>query len=144
TALLTADVPDDPPVRLNAILALANLGDPNATGPLLGFFGAASGAPKAAAGMAVASLGRQNPIVLDDAAFQVLLAGTRDGDAAVRAAAFAALGACQLSADQALACAVANRPTVGAPEGGGEGGGAGGGEEGGEESTEDGATLSTR
>jgi HEAT repeat protein len=132
TALLTADVPDEPPVRSNAILAMANLGDPNATGPLIGFFGAASGASKAAAGKAVASLGRKNPIVLDDAAFQVLLAGTGDGDPDVRASAFAALGACQLTPDQSLACAVANRPSVGAP-GGGEGCGEG-----------DGATLSAR
>jgi len=141
TALLTADVPDDPPVRLNAIAALANLGDPNASGPLLAFFSASSGVAKAMAGKAVAALGRKSPIALDDAAFQVLLAGTSDGDANVRAAAFDALGACQLTPDQALACAVANRPTVGAPGGGGgcgEGGGCGDG------GSEDGATLSTR
>jgi len=123
TALLTADVPDDPPVRMNAILALANLGDPAAAAPLIAFFGGASGAAKAAAGAAIAALGRKNPMVLDDGAFQTLLAGTADSDALVRASAFDALGACQLTAEQALACAIANRPTAGAPGGGGGGGG---------------------
>jgi HEAT repeat protein len=137
TQLLTADVPEDPPVRMNAIQALANLGDVNAAGPLITFFGSSSGASKAAAGSAIAALGRKNAITLDDASFQTLLAGTKDADASVRAAAFDALGASQLTPDQALACAVANRPTVGGPGGGGEAAAGGGSEEGG-------ALLSTR
>lgn len=119
TSLLTADVPDDPPVRMNAILALANLGDPNAAAPLIAYFGGASGATKAAAGLAVAALGQKNAMRLDDTAFQVLLSGTASADAAVRTAAFAALGACQLTPEQSLACVVANRPTVGGPAGAG-------------------------
>lgn len=121
TALLTADVPEDPPVRMNAILALANLGDPAAAAPLLAYFGGASGASKAAAGIAVAELGRKNALILDDTAFQILLAGTGDGDALVRASAFAALGSAHLTAEQSLACVVANRPTMGGPaaDGGG-------------------------
>lgn len=115
TALLVADVPEDPPVRMNAIRALANLGDPAAAAPLISYFGGASGASKAEAGKAIAELGRKNALALDDAAFQTLLAGTGSGDALVRAAAFAALGSARLTAEQSLACAVANRPTAGAP-----------------------------
>jgi HEAT repeat protein len=131
--LLTGDVPDDPPVRLNAIGALGNIGDTAALTPLLGYFGSASdGALRAAAGHAIASICRKNPQALDDGAFQTLLKGTRAGDAGVRESAFAALGAAQLSPAQALACAVANRPGVGSPAGAEEGGGEeGGGEEGG-------------
>ncbi len=124
TALLTADVPEDPPVRMNAILALANLGDPAAAAPLIAYFGGASGASKAAAGIAVAELGRRNALLLDDTAFQILLGGTASDDALVRAAAFAALGAARLTPEQSLACAVANRPTMGGP--GGDGCGSGG------------------
>jgi HEAT repeat protein len=120
TALLTADVPDEPPVRMNAILALANLGDPAAAAPLIAYFSGASGVSKAAAGLAVADLGRKNAMQLDDTAFQVLLAGTSADDALVRASAFAALGACHLSPEQSLACVMANRPAMG---GGDEGGG---------------------
>jgi HEAT repeat protein len=132
-ALLTADVPDDPPVRMNAILALANLGDPAAAAPLIAFFGGASGALKAAAGLAVADLGRKNAMQLDDPAFQTLLAGTISDDALVRAASFAALGACHLTDEQSLACVVANRPGMGsaAEGGGGCGGGCGCGDDGG-------------
>lgn len=126
TALLTADVPDDPPVRLNAILALANLGDPAAAAPLIAYFGGASGVSKAAAGLAVADLGQKNALMLDDAAFQILLAGTGSDDALVRASAFAALGSAHLTAEQSLACAVANRPTAGAPAAGDGCGGCGG------------------
>jgi len=123
TALLTADVPEDPPVRQNAIFALANLGDPGALPALIDFFGQApSGELKAAAGFAIAMICRKSPQPLDDAGFQALLKGTRSGDVAVRAASFAALGAAQLSAAQAHACVIANRPTVGAPEAGEEGG----------------------
>jgi len=121
TALLTADVPEDPPVRQNAIHALANLGDPGALPALVAYFGNAKGAElKAAAGNAIAAICRKSPQPLEDDAFQALLKGTRSGDASVRAASFAALGAAQLSAAQAHACVIANRPTVGAPEGGEE------------------------
>ena len=126
TALLAADVPEDPPVRMNAILALANLGDPAAAAPLIAYFGGASGDSKAAAGNAIADLGRKNALTLDDGAFQTLLAGTGSGDGDVRASAFAALGSARLTPEQSLACAVASRPTAGAPAGGE---GCGGGEE---------------
>ena len=131
TSLLTADVPEDPPVRMNAILAMANLGDPAAAAPLISYFAGASGPSKAAAGAAVAAIGRQNAMQLDDTAFQALLAGTASGDALVRASAFEALGACKLTDQQSVACAVANRPTKGAPGGSGcgDGGGCAGGDD---------------
>ncbi len=128
TALLTADVPEDPPVRMNAIVAMANLGDPAAVAPLIAYFGGASGASKAAAGMAIADIGQKNALSLDDAAFQVLLAGTSGDDANVRASAFAALGSARLTPEQALACVVVNRPTMGGA--GGDAGGCAGGEAG--------------
>ena len=114
TALLTADVPDDPPVRLNAIRALANIGDAAAMGPLVDYFGKAGGpALKAASGFAIAAICHNSPQMLDDAAFQTLLTGTGSDAILVRASAFAALGSAQLTAEQALACAQANRPTAG-------------------------------
>jgi HEAT repeat protein len=125
TGLVSADVPDEPPVRLNAIRALANLGDPAAVGALLAHFANASNdMSRAAAGDAIAVIFQKSPQGLDEGAFGTLLAGTRAGSAEVRAAAFAALGAAQLTPEQQLACVIANRPTAGAPaaaEGEGEG-----------------------
>jgi len=139
TALLTADVPEDPPVRQGAILALANLGDPGALPALIDYFGnASSDELRAFTGFAIASICRKSPQPLDDAGFQALLKGTRSGDMAVRAASFAALGAAQLTPAQAHACVIANRPTIGGPEAMEE---EGGGEEEEEEWEDDGAGM---
>ncbi|MHC4548898.1 MAG: HEAT repeat domain-containing protein [Planctomycetota bacterium] len=119
TGLLTADVPDDPPVRLNALRALANLGDPAAMGDLISFFGSTDDNPlKAAAGRAIAAICHAGPQTLDEGAFKSLLAGTQSDDEGVRAAAFGALGSASLTDAQALAVAKANRPA--SSGGGGE------------------------
>jgi len=121
TALVTADVPDSPPVRLNAVRALANIADAGAMGTLISFYGSADNAVlRAAAGLAVASICHAAPQTLDDAAFQTLLKGTQSDKILVRAAAFAALGSANLTAAQSHACAKANRP--GAGGGGGDDG----------------------
>jgi HEAT repeat protein len=113
-ALVTADVPDSPPVRLNAMRALANIADAGAMGTLVSFFGSSDNdLLRAAAGMAVASICHATPQTLDDAAFQALLKGTQSKRILVRAAAFAALGSANLTAAQSHACAKANRPGVG-------------------------------
>jgi len=125
TMLLTADVPDDPPVRRNALRALANIADPAATGALISYFGqAADGALKAEAGLALAEIFHKAPQSLDDAAFDTLLKGTQSSDPAVYAAAFGALGSATLTPAQQVKCARLNRPGVGGTagaEGGGEG-----------------------
>ncbi|MHC4971587.1 MAG: HEAT repeat domain-containing protein [Planctomycetota bacterium] len=114
TALVTADVPDSPPVRLNAIRALANIADAGAMGTLISFYGSSDNdLLRAAAGMAVASICHSTPQTLDDAAFETLLKGTQSDAVVVRAAAFAALGSANLTAAQSHACAKANRPGVG-------------------------------
>jgi HEAT repeat protein/CheY-like chemotaxis protein len=114
TALVTADVPDTPPVRLNAIRALANIADAGAMGTLISVFGSSdNNLLRAAAGMAVASICHSAPQTLDDAAFETLLKGTQSDAIVVRAAAFAALGSANLTAAQSHACAKANRPGVG-------------------------------
>lgn len=123
TALLTAEIPADPPVRHNAIRALARLADPASRDGLVAFFG--SGAPaeqRAAAGMAIAAVCRANPGTLSDDAFQGLLKGTHDADAGVRAAAFAAIGSSSVTAAQAYEVAKSNRPGASGDMGGGGGG----------------------
>ncbi|MHC4490528.1 MAG: HEAT repeat domain-containing protein [Planctomycetota bacterium] len=118
-ALVTADVPDAPPVRLNAIRALSNIADAGALGTLISFYGSSDNdVLSAAAGMAVASICHATPQTLDDAAFQTLLKGTQSDAVLVRAAAFAALGSANLTAAQSHACAKANRPGVGGGGGG--------------------------
>jgi HEAT repeat protein len=112
-----ADVPNDPPVRLNALRALANIGDVSALNGLVAFFGSdADGALRAAAGNAIAAICRKGPVVLEEAAFNTLLKGTADGDQGVRMAAFAALGSAALDAGQAVKVAAANRPGAAAGE----------------------------
>ena len=113
-ALLTASLPDDPPVRHNAIRAMANIGDAAAVGGLIAFFGSTDNdAHRAAAGNAIASICRNGSVTLDDAAFNTLLKGTQSGNADVRSAAFSALGSAALTAEQSMACAITNRPGSG-------------------------------
>lgn len=119
TALLTADVPNDPPVRMNAIHAMANLGDGAALAPLIEFFGKTDdNGLKAAAGNAIAALCRANAAEMDEDSFKILLAGTAADDEGVRNAAFGALGAAQLTDEQIAKAAMQNRPKA---VGGGEG-----------------------
>lgn len=126
TQLLTANVPNDPPVRLNAIRALGNVGDPAAVGALAAFFGSTDDDNlRAAAGMAIAHIALEEDVALDDAAFGALLKGTKSGNANVRTAAFAALGATKLMPAQSLKVVNTNRP--GASAGGGDGCGCGDG-----------------
>ena len=114
SALLTVSLPDDPPVRHNAIRALANIGDAAAVGALVAFFGSTDNdAHRAAAGNAIAAICRNGSVTLDDAAFNTLLKGTRSGNADVRSAAFSGLGSAALTAEQSIACAIANRPGTG-------------------------------
>jgi len=113
-ALVNADVPDTPPVRLNAMRALANIADAGAMDTLISFYGSSDNDElRAAAGMAVASICHATPQTLDDAAFETLLKGTQSDAIHVRVAAFAALGSANLTAAQSYACAKANRPGVG-------------------------------
>ncbi len=117
-SLLAAEVPNDPPVRPNAIAALAALADASAMDALVKYFGSESDAGRqAAAGNAMAAICRANPVDLDDGAFQTLMKGTRSGDANVRNAAYAALGAANLTAQQRAGVAQSSRPSTG---GGGE------------------------
>ncbi len=111
SALLSAELPSDPPVRLNAIRAMANIGDSNAVGALVGFFGSTDDdALRAAAGNAIAAICRNGSVALDDAAFAALIKGTGSDNADVRTAAFAALGSSALTPAQSIACATRNRP----------------------------------
>jgi HEAT repeat protein len=126
-ALLGADLPDDVPVRLNAINALGNVRDSAAVQPLADYFAAESDAAhKAAAGHAIAKICRAHGVTLADDAFAKLLDGTRNADMGVANAAFAALGSSQLTPAQMRTVAIRNRPTTeGAGEGGGDEGDAG-------------------
>ena len=109
--LLTADLPEDPPVRLNAIRAMANIGDQAGMAGLVTFFGSdAADDQRAAAGMAIAAICRKGETTLDDASFGTLLKGTRSTSDAVRKAAFAALGSAALTPDQSVQVATKNRP----------------------------------
>jgi CheY-like chemotaxis protein len=121
TALLTADLPEDPPVRTNAIRALGNLRDPSGLADLITFF--AWGAPaahRAAAGMAIAEITRANSTAFTDDQFHALLKGTKDADADVRKSAFAAIGSSSVTAAQAYEVAKMNRPGAGGGDMGGE------------------------
>ncbi len=110
-ALLTANLPDDPPVRHNAIRAMANIGDAAGVGGLVAFFGSTDNdAHRAAAGNAIAAICRNGSVTLDEAAFNTLLKGTQSGSADVRSAAFSALGSAALTAEQSMTCATKNRP----------------------------------
>jgi len=112
SALLTqADLPSDPPVRMNALRAMTNIGDPAALDALVTFFGSdAEAAQRAEAGRAIAAICRNVQMGFSPEQFQTMLTGTGDADDAVRTAAFDALGAAALDAEQALAVAVTNRP----------------------------------
>jgi CheY-like chemotaxis protein len=125
--LLGADLPDDPPVRLNAIRAMRNIGDAASLEPLASFFAKGGGADaRAATAAAIAAVCQRNPTTLPDDAFKALLAGTGDADASVRSAACSALGSSNLTPEQANAILLANRPgtaptaAAGEEEGGGE------------------------
>ena len=108
---MTAEVPNDPPVRLNAIRAMGNIGSADGVAALVGFFGSTDDdALRAAAGHALAAICRNGQVALDDGAFQALMKGAQSGNAAVRASAFAALGASALTTEQARTCATTNRP----------------------------------
>jgi len=116
--LLEAEVPNDPPVRPNAIQSLAALADASAMGALVSYFGSESDTDrKAAAGSAMAAICRHNDVELDDTAFETLMTGTRSPAANVRNAAFATLGAANLTAEQRASVAQSSRPSTG---GGGE------------------------
>ncbi|MEE8107043.1 MAG: HEAT repeat domain-containing protein [Planctomycetota bacterium] len=110
------EIPSDPPVRMNAVRALGNLGDASAVENLAAFFGKTGDAgAKAAAGNAIASLARRGTVSLSDGAFKALLGGTQGGGeggdgAAVQDAAFAALGSSSLSEAQSLEVTKTNRP----------------------------------
>jgi HEAT repeat protein len=104
---------------MNAIHAMANIGDGMAVAPLIAFFGSTDDSGlKAAAGNAIAALCRANGVEMDDESFKTLLAGTADEDLGVRIAAYDALGAAQLTDEQIAEAAMQNRPK---PSGGGEG-----------------------
>jgi len=118
TELLTSDVPDDPPVRLHAVMALGNLQDAGAVGPLVAFFGSADDAAlQAAAGMAIASTLHANALPMSDGDFDTILKGTGSDDMNVRKAAFAALGSAQLTPEQVVKMAGATRPAIPSPGG---------------------------
>jgi len=111
TALLASKAPDDPPVKMNALHALANLADPASLGALTAYFAAGDNAAhKAAAGNAIAAILQANPMGLEAQDFAALLKGTQSDDEGVRTASFAALGSAQLTDEQANAVATANRP----------------------------------
>jgi|GEM_PF-1869476 len=113
TALLGADLPDDVPVRLNAIRALGNVRDSAAAQTLADYFAKESDAAhKAAAGHAIAQICRAHGVTMSDDAFAKLLDGTRHADMAVAGAAFAALGSSQLTPAQMRTVAIRNRPTA--------------------------------
>jgi HEAT repeat protein len=140
TRMLEADVPEEPPVKRNAIRALGNLGDPAAVDPLAAFLAKSgeSAALRAAAAGAITAICRRGEVRLGAGAFEALRKGTADADESVRAAAFVALGSASLDAAQAWQIARENVPGEGAapaaggeePSGGGEGDEMEGGEEG--------------
>jgi HEAT repeat protein len=117
TALLGADLPSDPPVRLNAIRAMGNVGDSAAIAALLDFFGSTDDdALRAAAGMAIGDICQAGDVTLDAKGFDALLKGTGSDSADVRKSAFAALGSANLTAEQSIKVAITNRPGVAAGE----------------------------
>ncbi|MGQ0612527.1 MAG: HEAT repeat domain-containing protein [Planctomycetaceae bacterium] len=123
TAVLSSGAPEDPPVKLNALRALGNIGDASAVGALASFFGGGESAGlRASAGSAIGAICRGGNVALDADSFKALLGGTQDADGSVRGAAFAALGGANLTPEQALRVAMANRP---GESGGGAGDGAG-------------------
>jgi len=109
--LAAGNLPAKPPVRLNAIRAMGNIGDTAAVADLATFFGATDKDNlRAAAGMAIAHIAVKHDVALDDAAFGALLKGTGSANAGVRKSAFAALGACKLLPAQSAKVVNVNRP----------------------------------
>jgi len=111
--LLKADLPDELPVRLNAINALANIHSAGSLQNLADFFaGADDGEHKAMAGMAVAAVCRAHGITMTEDVFGKMLDGTGSSNPRVRLSAFAALGSSQLTPVQMRTVAVRNRPAM--------------------------------
>ncbi len=111
--LLTADVPNDPPVRLNALRAMGNLRQEGGLGALVTFFaGTDDDDLKTAAANAIASVMRATRSAMDEGQFKALLAGSQSSNSKVRTAAFAALGAAGLTDEQVVAVAGSARPSA--------------------------------
>ncbi|MEM8883551.1 MAG: HEAT repeat domain-containing protein [Planctomycetota bacterium] len=112
-AMLGAELPDDIPVRIGAIRSLGNIRSPGSLQQLANYFANESDpVHKAAAGLAIANVNRAHGITMTEDVFNKVLAGTGSSDAAVRLAAFAALGSSQLTPAQMREVAMRNRPTL--------------------------------